>query len=637
VAPETSSTSSSPTPGSLAAGDFLAQARDAASIGDQAQLARAVARAGAASDNLPVWLSAAAVLADGDPSQWARRRLRVAVLGSHTSAHLCRVLPVAMARHAIAVELYEAPYGQYEQEILNPDSGLYTFAPDLVVLLIDERDLHLPEISADPAADLSAETQRWTGLWSLLRERTAATVIQATFVPRGDDSLGHLALSTPGSRRRMVRALNLALGEQVPGGVQLLDAELLAASVGTTRWSDDRFWFLAKQAIGLGAIPALCRQLAQITAAAIGLTRKIVVVDLDDTLWGGVIGEDGLAGIVIGGTARGEAHQALQEHLLRLRRRGVLLAVVSKNNDAEARRPFTDHPDMRLTMSDFVAFRAGWDDKSAVIAQLAEDLNLGLDAFVFLDDNPFEREAVRQVLPEVEVVDLPDEVSGYPAALAAHPGLEPGILTGDDAARTGQYQALAAAAQARAGAATPEEFLAGLDMHAMFAPVTDQTRARVVQLLGKTNQFNLTGRRHSDAAVQDLIGRPDAVHLTLRLRDRFSDHGLVGVVLAVPDGDVLRVDTWLMSCRVLGRGVEIATMRVLTEQARRRGFTRIIGEHIATARNEPARDAYLRSGFTERTRNHEPSTSTWVFDLARDVVPDPGHINTHVPEPATTG
>jgi FkbH-like protein len=617
--------------------DLLDRAR-AAGPQDGAAVVRAVSQVSVATAELPAWLSAAQLLAGTDPTQWARRRLRVAVIGSHTTAHLTRVLPVAMARHAVAVETYETPYGQYEQEILDPASSLYAFAPDLVLLLIDERDLRFPQISDDPGADLAAEAGRWRALWAVLRERTGAGLIQATFVPRGNDSLGHLALSTPGSRRRLVRTLNLELGEQVPAGVHLLDAELVAASVGTGAWSDERFWFLAKQAIGLGAVAALARELARITAAVIGLTRKVIVLDLDNTLWGGVIGEDGLGGIVIGNGAQGEAFQEFQERLLALRRRGVLLAVVSKNNPEEAREPFRSHPDMRLALTDFVAFRASWDDKPTVIRQLAEDLSLGLDAFVFIDDNPFEREAVRLGLPDVDVLDLPPEPSGYPGALARHPSLEPGALTREDAARTDQYRALARAADARTAATTPEEFLSGLGMHATLEPVSAATLPRVVQLIGKTNQFNLTGRRHSEAAVEDLIARVGAVHLTLRLRDRFTDHGLVGVVLAVPQGTDLRVDTWLMSCRVLGRGVEIATMRVLTETARAQGFTRVVGEYLPSGRNEPARGAYERSGFTALSGEPDAGDSTrWIFDLTHDTVPDPGHITTETTLRGTHG
>jgi FkbH-like protein len=602
---------------------LLARAREAA----PAEAAKLLGRMSDLSNELPHWLSAARVLpAAGDAKPgWARRYLRIAVVGSHTTGQLVSILPVALARHGVAASVYESPYGQYEQEILDPSSGLYAFAPDVVLLLIDERELRLPAISEDPARDLAAETSRWTSLWAVLRERAGATILQTTFVPRTDDGLGHVALATPGSRRQLVRALNLQLGQQLPGGVQLIDAEQLAAAIGTDRWTDARYWFLAKQSVGLAALPALARQLGSVIAATAGLSSKVVVLDLDNTLWGGVIGEDGLAGIVLGNGPSGEAFQAFQESLLALRRRGVLLAVVSKNNDADAREPFLKHPDMRLGLDDLVAFRASWDDKAAVIRQLAEDLSLGLDAFVFVDDNPFEREAVRAALPEVEVLDLPADPTGYPAALARHPSLEPAALTAEDAARTRQYQALAEAGAARAAAATPEEYLAGLEMTATFEPVDETTLARVVQLIGKTNQFTLTARRHGEAAVQAMLDQPGAIALTMRLSDRYVDHGLVGVVIAVPAAEnTLRVDTWLMSCRVLGRGAEVTTMAVLTDAARRQGYTTVLGEHIATGRNEPARSAYERSGFT--AGGVEGDSSTWTFDLTADTVPDPGHI-----------
>jgi FkbH-like protein len=612
----------------------LQAGRSAAKAADIASLVRALAQVADLADDLPTWISAAGLLrnasSNASSSNWARREIRLAVAGSHTTSHLAALLPVALARHGIATEIHEAPYGQYEQQIRDPQSALTSFAPDVVLLLIDERDVRFPQISPDPRAELAAETQRWTSLWSALREHTGATIIQTTFVPRADDVLGHLALTTPGSRRRMIRALNLDLGDLATGDVHLVDAEQLASAVGSRVWSDDKYWFVAKQSFGLGAIPALARELAAVTAAALGLTRKVLVLDLDNTLWGGVIGEDGLSGIELGGGARGEAYQAVQEHALALRRRGVLLTVVSKN--AEARAAFLSHPDMRLSLDDLVAFRASWDDKAAVIRQLAQDLSLGLDAFVFMDDNPFEREAVREALPEVEVVDLPDDATGYLAALARHPGLEPGILTQEDAGRTAQYQALAQASQSRAAATTPQEYLAGLSMEAVFTPVDDVSLPRVVQLIGKTNQFNLTARRHRQAEVEALTGQDRAVHLTLRMRDRYADHGLVGVVLAVPDGEDLRVDTWLMSCRVLGRGAEVVTMRAIAEVAHAKGFRRIVGEHVATGRNEPAREAYPRCGFTALSQDDD--VTVYALDLQHDTVPDPGIIAIQMEPPA---
>jgi FkbH-like protein len=597
----------------------------AAAVGGRSRVAvRELGGVVDATDELPLWLAAARVLGRLPADGWARRSVRLAVLGSHTTSPFVALLQVAAARHGIAVQTYEASYGQYQQEVLDPASGLYAFAPDVVLLAVDAREVHLPELSSDPAGDVAREADRWSGLWAVLTERLGAVVVQPTFVPAPVDALGNLAVRLVGSRRRLVRELNLELGRRAPEGVSLVDAESVAAVVGSRVWHDERYWFASKHAVGLGALPALARETAGVLAAALGLSRKVVVVDLDNTLWGGVIGEDGLGGIVLGNGPVGEAFQAFQEHLLGLRRRGVLLAVVSKNNDADARRPFLEHPDMRLRLDDLAVFLATWEDKSTQIRRLGEQLSLGLDAFVFVDDNPVEREAVRQALPDVEVVQLPLEPAGYVAALATHPGLEPAALTSEDAGRTEQYRARASALALETVAPSREEFLRGLEMVATFERVGGANLQRVVQLVGKTNQFNVTGRRHGAPEVTALLDQPGAVGLALRLRDRFGDHGLVGVVLARPDGPDLRVDTWLMSCRVLGRGAEVVTMRVLADEARSQGRRRLLGEFLPTERNAPAARAYADCGFTSVAKTE--AATQWELDLGTGRVPDPGLI-----------
>lgn len=292
---------------------------------------------------------------------------------------------------------------------------------------------------------------------------------------------------------------------------------------------------------------------------------------------------------------------------------------------------------MRLSLDDFAAFLATWEDKSTQIRRLSEQLSLGLDAFVFVDDNPFEREAVRSALPEVEVVPLPAEPAGYVAALATHPALEPAAFTAEDARRTEQYRALASAAESSTAAPDRESFLRGLEMVAAFEPVGEANLKRVVQLIGKTNQFNLTTRRHGAADVTAMLARPGAVGLALRLRDLFADHGLVGVLLAVPDGNDLRVDAWLMSCRVLGRGAELVTMRVLAEAAAAQGRRWLVGEFVPSERNDPASRAYADCGF--RALGESGGAATWALDLEADRVPDPGLIAVQHPTagPAAVG
>jgi HAD superfamily phosphatase (TIGR01681 family) len=322
--------------------------------------------------------------------------------------------------------------------------------------------------------------------------------------------------------------------------LMMTDLVLGRDNPGSRVCHDEGYWFASKHAVGLGALPALARETAGVLAAALGRTRKVLVVDLDKTLWGGVIGEDGLEGIVLGKGPEGEAFQAFQEHLLGLRRRGVLLAVVSKNNDADAPRPFLEHPDMRLRLDDVAVFLAPWEDKSTQIRRLAEQLSLGLDAFVFVfvfvDDNPVERGG-RPPGPARRRGRPPAARTGGVRRGAGHP---PGAGAGspDGGGRRADRAVPGAGVGARARERGPsrEQFLRGLEMVATFEPVGGANLQRVVQLIGKTNQFNLTGRRHGAPEVTALLDQPGAIGLGLRLRDRFGDRGLVGLVLARPDG-----------------------------------------------------------------------------------------------------
>ena len=610
----------------LAPRELLARARERAAAGSTAAAARDLAAVASATGELPLWLAAARQLASLDPAAWARRTVRLAVLGSHTTGHLVPTLVLAAAASGVALEVYEGPYGQYRQEVLDPSSGLHAFAPEVVLLAVDAREVRFPPVSASPQEDLAAEAGRWRSLWAAVQERLGAAVLQLTFVPPAVDELGSLALSVPGARRRQLRALNLALGDDLPPGVHLVDAEAAAATAGALVYGEERYWFLSKHAVGLGALPVLARAVGRVLTAALGLSAKVVVCDLDGTLWGGVVGEDGVEGIAVGDGPVGEAFQAFQEHLLRLQQRGVLLAVVSKNNEAEARAPFEQRPEMRLGLEHFVSFRASWEPKAEQIARLAQELSLGLDSFVFVDDNPVEREAVRRALPEVSVVPLPPEPALYVRALADHPALEAAALTADDARRTAQYRARAAVAHAQAGAGSKEEFLAELGMVLTVEPVDGSNIKRVAQLLGKTNQFNLTTRRHGAGAVLEMAARPGAAAHALRLRDRYDDHGLIGVVIALPEGGDLVVDTWLMSCRVLGRGLEGAALREVARAARAQGAARVVGVHVPSGRNEAAARAYADAGFSRSGEPGPDGSTTWVLAASTD----PGAASPHV-------
>jgi FkbH-like protein len=334
------------------------------------------------------------------------------------------------------------------------------------------------------------------------------------------------------------------------------------------------------------------------------------VLDLDNTLWGGIVGEDGLGGIRLGAeTPEGEAFQAFQESILALQRRGIVLAVCSKNNDADAREVFERHPAMRIGLDDVAVFVADWRTKPEQLRSVAETLGIGLDALVFADDNPVEREAIRQLLPEVDVIPLPPDPADYVAALSDYLLFEPPSFTSDDARRTEQYRGRERATAAAASADSIEDFYRSLEQRCVVSPFTEADMPRIAQLVGKTNQFNLTTRRHSAAALEAFARDPSCVHLTFRLADRFADHGLVALAIGFARDGVLDVDTWLMSCRVIGRTLEATVLQELAHAATAHGCGAIEGTYLPSAKNDLVRDLYQRLGF-ERVDD-----ARWRYEL----------------------
>ena len=585
--------------------------------GDEAEAWRWALATVDGGDDFAAWRGAAALLRQGEPEGVARplRTLRVALLGSYTTTQLGELLPLAARRLGVALTLYEAPYGQYRQELLDPASAMHAFAPDLVLVCTHHGELALPAHSATPDADVDAEVARWSSLWAA----AGTAVVQHNFAAPYEQPLGNLGAALPGSRAAMTQLVNARLGAAAAasgGAVSIVDCERLSAQHGKARWFDPRFWHLSKQGVALDALPLLARHTAAVIAARLGLSRKCLVLDLDNTLWGGIIGEDGMHGIRLGGNAEGEAFVAFQEYVLALKDKGVILAVVSKNNDADAREPFERHPEMRVRLADVAAFVANWEPKSDGIRRVAEQLSIGLDAIAFVDDNPAERQIIRELLPEVDVIRLPADPALYTRALADYLGFETASFTAEDASRTAQYRARAEGAALAAGAGSIEEFYRGLQMQALIAPFDAAQLPRVAQLVGKTNQFNLTTRRHGLAELRAFMDDPRCVHLTLRLRDRFADHGLVAVLVAVGDaaGETLDIDTWLMSCRVLGRTAEAAMLARLSRQAVEQGYRWITGSYVPTAKNGLVRDVYARLGF-ERTAGSEDGTTRWRYDV----------------------
>ena len=580
--------------------------------GDGVQSVKWALAAVTAGEDFATW-QAGAALVDGAAGGLVARQARVAVLGSYTTTQFMPILRLAALQAGIQIELYESAYGQYRQDILDPDSALYRFAPDFIVLAVHEGDLGLPDFSPSPADEVTAELRRWTSLWAAVSGRGTAHVVQHNFAIPPEAPMGHLGSRLTGSRYAMIQALNVRLGEEAGNAVSIVDCERLSALHGKLRWFDARYWHVSKQAVALDALPLLAEQTAWVIAARLGLTRKCLVLDLDNTLWGGVIGEDGLAGIKLGDGAAGEAFVAFQEYILRLKSKGVILAVCSKNNEADAREPFEKHPEMRIKLSDIAAFSASWDSKPDGVRALARQLNIGLDSMVFVDDNPAERQAMRELVPEVAVVYLPTDPAHYVRALAAYPGFESASFTAEDAQRTDQYRARAEIARLENEATSLEDFHRGLQMRAAISPFTAFDLPRLAQLLAKSNQFNLTTRRHGAAELERFVADPECVHFSLRLRDRFTDHGLVSLMIGFRRGEVLDIDSWLMSCRVIGRTVEKEMLAQLARRAEALGCQVLRGTYIPTAKNAMVADVYGRFGFMlEPGSNGE---KVWTYDL----------------------
>jgi FkbH-like protein len=604
----------------------LQRARASFDRGDAGEAYEWLLRVADQPSSFRAWATAATALRkfEAAAAPAARRSVRVALAGSYTTSQLGPLLRLAALRRGVRVELFEAGFDAYVQQVLDPTSALHAFDPDYVILAPHDGAIPFPPFSEDVDAALDAEVSRWTALWDAVARHSRARVIQHNVAVRPDGPWGHVSARVPGSREEMLRALNMRLARAAGDHVLLVDCDRIAGAVGKSQWFDDRYWHLSKQAVALDALPHLARHTAAILAAAEGLSAKCLVLDLDNTLWGGVIAEDGLAGIALGNGPAGEAYVSFQEYLLALRSRGIVLAVVSKNNDADAREPFERHPDMRLSLSDITVFVANWTDKATNLRRVASELNIGLDALVFVDDNPAERQVVRQMLPEVEVIALPAEPAGYVRALSDSLLFESAVVTADDLTRAEQYKARASAVALEQEAVSLEDFYSSLAMEAVIAPFDEMNLSRIVQLIGKTNQFNLTTRRHGLAEVQAFMDDDRYVTSYLRLRDRFGDHGLVALMIAEQQGEVMEIETWLMSCRVIGRTVENAMLRRLCEVALERGCTSVRGTFIRSAKNDIVADLFARLGFDPIAQ--APDRSDWAFDLSAIGLPASEHI-----------
>jgi len=549
------------------------------------------------------------------------KKIRLAVLGDCATQHLSVLLRVLFSRHGLDADIYEGAFDAAEGEARNPQSGLYKHDPEIVIVLSAVQALRDKFYQrGGAAADFREETvSRLAGVWDALRAHTQATVLQTTLVAPFERLFGQYDRQVPGSLSTIVSDVNTAIvSEARSRNLLLVDLEEVASWVGRRSWFDERLWAIAKLPTAMEHLPLVAQGIVDVTLATKGRAVKCVVLDLDNTLWGGVVGDDGPHGIKIAAHGDGEAFYRFQCFLKELKNRGILLAVCSKNEHENAVRPFEVNSEMVLKLEDITVFVANWENKPQNIGTIRDALNIGLDSMLFLDDNPFERAAVRTLLPDVMVPELPEDPADYVKALVELNLFETTAFSAEDAQRSTLYRQEAQRHLAETTAASFEDYLQSLEMTIEVTRFAPEQLSRITQLLQRSNQFNLTTQRHNQAQCEAMMNDLEGcLPLTASLRDRFGDHGLISVVVVRPDrpADTAVISDWLMSCRVLTRGVEEYLMNHVVEQARRWGLSTVTASYIPTAKNAMVKDFYARFDFRKAAEQGDGRID-WILPVA---------------------
>ena len=553
------------------------------------------------------------------------RQVKIALLSSFTHRILRPFLEVEAVLRGLAFEPYFGDYDQWRQELMISGSGLDAFAPEIIVLMVHLEDL-APQLanlffSLTPdqiRAEVSRSVDEIAQAIHLYRQRSNTPIVVHNFVGPALTISRSFDWSLEAGMRRAVFDLNHLLAAElgtIPG-VAILDVDDVAARFGKNHWRDERQHHTTHCPINLRAMPDLAAEIVFAVRSLLLPRLKCIVVDLDNTLWGGIIGEDGLSGIKLGPQYPGSAYVSFQQFLLQMKSLGVLLAINSRNNPADAIEVFEKHPYCVLKIVDFAAYRINWQDKDINIRELAQEINVGLDSMMFVDDNPAECERVRSAAPEVVVVHL----SGSPldfSKLVLNSGVFfAHVLTEEDRRRGELYTLQKKVSEARASATSFEEFARSLAMELTIAPVTPADIPRVAQLTQKTNQFNLTTRRYQETEISQMLEAASRKLYLLKLSDRFGDYGIIGVIILDTESEAWTVDTFLLSCRVIGRKIEEAILAFMINLASMSGAQRLVGQYRLTPKNKIVEDLYAKAGFDMlQTRD---SSIHWVLDLPQD-------------------
>ncbi len=529
--------------------------------------------------------------------------VKVAILGGGTTANIRLMMELFLLDNRLLPEFYESEYNMYYEDGMFGNETLDGFKPDIVYICTSVHNiLSFPAISDDEAAIdamISSELKRYTSVWEAVQSRYNCTVIQNNFELPSYRLLGNMDATDIRGRVNYITRLNseFASYARTHKNIYICDINYLSAQFGLDKWSDPFYYHMYKYALSVDAIPLLSFNVANIIKSLYGKNKKGLVLDMDNTLWGGIIGDDGADNIAIGPEEpEGRVFTEFQTYLKELSSLGILLNIDSKN-DMENALAGLKHPDTVLTEDDMIVIRANWDPKDKNFKEIAETLNLLPESLVFIDDNPAERHMVTSQIPGVIAPEL-NEPYEYIRCIDGGGYFEVTSLSADDAGRNRMYKENAQRAELEASFSDYHEYLLSLEMHGETEHFKPVYYARITQLTNKSNQFNLTTRRYTQAQIEELAD--DREHITLygRLSDRFGDNGVVSVVIGRIEGDVCHVELWLMSCRVLKRDMEYAMMDALVGECMSRGINSIHGYYYPTAKNGMVRDFYGSMGFT---------------------------------------
>ena len=543
---------------------------------------------------------------------------KIAVLGGSTTNEVVDQLDNFLLHHGISAEFYQSEYGKYWEDATFGNEILDSFSPEIIYIHTNWRNIDIfPKISdSKEVVDSKLEQvfSHYENMWKSIEGKFHCPVIQNNFDRPNYRLMGNRDIWDYRGRSNFISRLNQKFYTyaQNHDNFYINDLEYLSADYGLAEWSSPKYWYLYKSAMCMDAIPYVAKSVADIIKAIYGKNKKVLSLDLDNTLWGGVIGDDGPEGIKIGrDTSSGQAYTEFQEYCKNLKDIGVVLTVNSKNDPDNALSGLT-HPDSLLRPDDFVSIKANWEPKNENLAQTADELDLGTDSFVFVDDNPAERELIRKQMPEVAVPEV-NTVDDYIRVLDHSGYFEPVSITGEDIRKTDLYRAKAEASQAKRTFSDYGKYLDSLQMVAEIAEFRSVYIPRIAQLTNKSNQFNLTTMRCSDDDIRTMQNSKDYICLYGRLSDKFGDNGLVTVVIGKVNGDELDIILWLMSCRVLKRGMEDAMMNVLISKAKEMGIVRVHGHYYPTVKNSIVKDFYGDYGY-KKLKEDASGNTEYVID-----------------------